>query len=357
MSSITSHFPLLKKRTSPVASSGSERKKRLLLSAAPAQLAVCLAALGLEKAYVISSSERVTLERQLGLSSIALLRALLRHVLPRSVCPISHFKCSAAGLAMSGAIYLGTNLEFDGEALRLCETVHAEQFVIANAVQHGERALSALAVTAMPCGHCRQFMQELGGAAALRIVVHAPSSASDTYDGKLGALMPFAFGPGDLGKLTLGERQCTPLAVVAACVSDGARGDVAAAAPPLAAAALRVAEGSHAPYSGGRAGVALRSRGGIVATGGVIESCAFNPTLGPLQSALIAMRRRGVLWSDIVEGSLVDEGDRYGAAARVLFASLADPAAVFAVHGAAAAAPPSVGASSEPDAALATHDC
>ena len=57
------------------------------------------------------------------------------------MCPISHFQCSAAGLATSGAIYLGTNLEFGGKALRLCETVHAEQFVVANAVQHGERAL------------------------------------------------------------------------------------------------------------------------------------------------------------------------------------------------------------------------
>ena len=320
--SIRAHF-LLQKRCSPVASLGPERKKRLLLSAPPEQLATCLAALGLEEAYVIPSTARVALEKQLGLSSVALLRALLRHSLPRAVCPISHFQCSAAGLATSGAIYLGTNLEFGGKALRLCETVHAEQFVVANAVQHGERALSALAVTAMPCGHCRQFMQELGGAAAMRIVVHAPSSTSDTYDGKLGALLPFAFGPGDLGKMTLGERHCPPLAVVDACCAsealddgsdasersrDGARADVAAAVPPLAAAALRVAQGSHAPYSGGRAGVALRSRGGVVATGGVIESCAFNPTLGPLQSAFIAMRRSGVPWSDVVEGVLVDEG-------------------------------------------------
>jgi len=43
--SIRAHF-LLQKRCSPVASLGPERKKRLLLSAPPEQLATCLAALG-----------------------------------------------------------------------------------------------------------------------------------------------------------------------------------------------------------------------------------------------------------------------------------------------------------------------
>jgi hypothetical protein len=43
----------------------------------------------------------------------------------------------------------------------LNQSVHAEQFLIANLISHGEQELIALAVTAAPCGHCRQFYSEL----------------------------------------------------------------------------------------------------------------------------------------------------------------------------------------------------
>ena len=43
----------------------------------------------------------------------------------------------------------------------------AEQFLLANAVHHGERGLRRLAVSAAPCGHCRQFYSEL--ACAVRV--------------------------------------------------------------------------------------------------------------------------------------------------------------------------------------------
>lgn len=39
--------------------------------------------------------------------------------------------------------------------------VHGEQFLMANLVLHGERSLQALAISAAPCGHCRQFYSEL----------------------------------------------------------------------------------------------------------------------------------------------------------------------------------------------------
>ena len=39
--------------------------------------------------------------------------------------------------------------------------VHAEQFVVANALHHRETELLFLAVNAVPCGHCRQFLSEL----------------------------------------------------------------------------------------------------------------------------------------------------------------------------------------------------
>jgi cytidine deaminase len=39
--------------------------------------------------------------------------------------------------------------------------VHAEQFLMANLVLHGEQSLQTLAISAAPCGHCRQFYSEL----------------------------------------------------------------------------------------------------------------------------------------------------------------------------------------------------
>lgn len=37
---------------------------------------------------------------------------------------------------------------------------------------HGERGLVDLAVTAPPCGHCRQFLMELPDAKAVRVHIH-----------------------------------------------------------------------------------------------------------------------------------------------------------------------------------------
>jgi cytidine deaminase len=39
--------------------------------------------------------------------------------------------------------------------------VHGEQFLMANLLLHKERSLHSLAISAAPCGHCRQFYSEL----------------------------------------------------------------------------------------------------------------------------------------------------------------------------------------------------
>ena len=83
--------------------------------------------------------------------------------------------CRAVGLGASGCLYVGVNLEF--ARLPLYNSVHAEQFLLINALHHGEREIRRLAVSAAPCGHCRQFYSELacavGGGGALRGAVHA----------------------------------------------------------------------------------------------------------------------------------------------------------------------------------------
>ncbi len=77
----------------------------------------------------------------------------------RNACDALLGMCRAIGLGESGHLYIGVNLEFPG--LPLQHSVHAEQFLIANAAWHGERGLRRIAVNAAPCGHCRQFIAEL----------------------------------------------------------------------------------------------------------------------------------------------------------------------------------------------------
>ena len=67
--------------------------------------------------------------------------------------------CRAVALGASGRIFFGVNLEF--ARLPLYNSVHAEQFLVVNALHHGERELRKLAVSEAPCGHCRQFYSEL----------------------------------------------------------------------------------------------------------------------------------------------------------------------------------------------------
>ena len=89
---------------------------------------------------------------------------------------VAHFLlCRCVGLGASGRLYVGVHLEFP--CLPLHNSVHAEQFLVVNALQHGERELVKLAVSAAPCGHCRQFLSELCCAvregAAFSCAVHA----------------------------------------------------------------------------------------------------------------------------------------------------------------------------------------
>ena len=69
------------------------------------------------------------------------------------------FSRRAVGIGESGTLYVGCNLEFTN--LPLYNSVHAEQFLLVNALHHGEKSIQKLAISAAPCGHCRQFFSEL----------------------------------------------------------------------------------------------------------------------------------------------------------------------------------------------------
>jgi homodimeric cytidine deaminase len=94
---------------------------------------------------------------------------------------ISKFVVSAAGYGIDGSIYLGANLEFPALGLDSC--IHAEEFVVSSAVNRGGRRLLCLAISAFPCGHCRQILAELDGSEHLKVYVMqflSSSCCSDT---------------------------------------------------------------------------------------------------------------------------------------------------------------------------------
>jgi cytidine deaminase len=201
--------------------------------------------------------------------------------------PVSGFRVGAAALAApSGDLVLGGNVEVPGAAI--WSTVHAEGFVALLARARGEQ-LRVLAVDeARPCAHCRQVLAELDGslgdADGLRLV--DPLG----HDLRLAELYPWPFAPGDLerrGALP-GDEPWPALALVDAAL-------------PLdvSEALVRAGRRSHAPYSRTPASVAVRLLGDALATGTVLESVAFNPTIGPLQDALVAILAAGRAIADI----------------------------------------------------------
>jgi cytidine deaminase len=204
--------------------------------------------------------------RQTGMTIEQLLLALIPQAQKCALPPISNFFVGAVALGASGSIYFGANYEFVGQALSF--TVHGEQAATAHAIAYGENGMQMLAVSAAPCGYCRQFLYELTTASSLIILL------PETPATLLTALLPNAFGPGDLG-------------VTAALMSPQSHGLTLAIPDPVVQAALAAANASYAPYTESYAGVALKTHDGGIYTGQVAENAAYNPSMSPLEQAVV----------------------------------------------------------------------
>jgi cytidine deaminase len=200
--------------------------------------------------------------------------------------PISNYFVGAVALGSSGSLYFGANYEFVGQALNF--SVHGEQAATANAISHGETGMLKLAVSAAPCGYCRQFLYELTTSSKLEILL------PKTPPRLLTSLLPDAFGPADLG-------------VKAALMSPQSHGMRLSNDDQVVQAALAAANGSYAPYTSGYAGVALKTRDGAIFTGSVAENAAFNPSMSPLEAAVVSLAiSGGRSYDDIVDAVLVE---------------------------------------------------
>jgi cytidine deaminase len=124
------------------------------------------------------------------------LERLARRTAKNSYSPYSRFAVGAAVLAGSGKTYGGANVE--NASFGLCNC--AERTAIFTAAAAGERKIKCVVVytptksVTPPCGACRQVINEFGPQA--RVISICDSD--DRIDTTLEALLPGAFGPGNL---------------------------------------------------------------------------------------------------------------------------------------------------------------
>ena len=131
-------------------------------------------------------------------SAVALMREAVA-ARATSHSPYSRSAVGAALLGASGRVYLGCNVENASYGLTCC----AERTAVFKAVSEGERAFTAIAVTARtgqgapPCGACRQVMAEFAPA----MWVYWRDKRGKLLKKRLSALLPdmFEFPPSQAG--------------------------------------------------------------------------------------------------------------------------------------------------------------
>ncbi|MCE7629870.1 cytidine deaminase, partial [Vibrio fluvialis] len=211
--------------------------------------------------------------------------ALLPLAAAYAYVPISKFYVGAIVRGLSGRLYFGGNMEFAG--VQLGQTIHAEQAAISHAWMKGEEGLTDITVNYSPCGHCRQFMNELNTSQTLSIQLPQREEKSLQY------YLPESFGPSDLG-------------IESALMAKVDHGKTSDDDEALVQQALQALNRSYAPYTANLSGVALQTSGGNQYLGAYAENAAFNPSLPPLQVALIQVRMAGEEFETIESAALAE---------------------------------------------------
>jgi cytidine deaminase len=222
-----------------------------------------------------------------GKTSNELMIALLPLARTYARPPISKFFVGGVAKGVSGSLYFGGNLEF--EDLSLSYTVHSEQAALANAYMHSDAGISAIAVTAVPCGHCRQFMNDVSLDGQMEILLEGKPPA------KLLSLLPMRFGPQDMGF----KDGAFPVKEVDLALTN-------VTSDELLHASLEAARKSYGRYTGALSGIALATKAGRIYKGSYIEIAAFNPSLSPLQIALVGLIVAGEDYSAISRAVLTE---------------------------------------------------
>ena len=131
-----------------------------------------------------------------------------RGAMAHAYAPYSRFAVGAAVLLTDGDMVTGANLENASYGLSLC----AETVALASANARGRLAdVEAIAVVGKaldtrgdaivtPCGRCRQILNETQQVAGRAIAIYCAAAEGDAvHVHSVSELLPFAFGPNDLG--------------------------------------------------------------------------------------------------------------------------------------------------------------
>ncbi len=114
-----------------------------------------------------------------------------RAMMDRAYCPYSHFPVGAALECADGSVFTGCNIENASYPVGLC----AERTAMAKAVSEGHRDFVRLAIAGnsedfcIPCGMCRQFLQEF----APELEILCANAAGDYRSFRLHELLPHGF--------------------------------------------------------------------------------------------------------------------------------------------------------------------
>ncbi len=103
----------------------------------------------------------------------------------RSYSPYSHYAVGAALLGASGRVYLGCNVENAAYGSSICAEREREFVAIAIATANG----------GMPCGSCRQVLNEF--APEIDVIV-VDEKGREVQHSPLTQILPFGFGPRNL---------------------------------------------------------------------------------------------------------------------------------------------------------------
>ncbi|MBI2263744.1 MAG: cytidine deaminase [Armatimonadetes bacterium] len=258
-----------------------------------------------QESFILTAETARKLSEKLHLTVRELLIRLIPIARKTARPPISNYYVGAAGIGRSGGIYLGFNLEFPG--VPLSQTVHAEQAVISNAHRGGEEKLLEMAVSAAPCGHCRQFLNELGNGGELLVLIAGREPAP------LASLLPESFGPRNLGieGSLLGKRD-NSLVFISPPLAGGAGENLQSSggiSAKLLKCGLAAVNAAYAPYTNSPSAVAISTRDGEIFTGSCLENAAYNPGLPPLQGALVALAGAGREYEQISGVVLLEKKD------------------------------------------------
>ena len=127
---------------------------------------------------------------------------LAKDAIKNSYSPYSQYNVGAVLLCKNGNIYKGCNIENASYSLTIC----AERTALFSAIANGEKEFESLCVVggkkgeitdyAMPCGACRQVLEEFCDA---DFKVFVGVNENDIKEYKLSDLLPYSFGKSKLG--------------------------------------------------------------------------------------------------------------------------------------------------------------